>query len=319
MFMIRQFFPQRGVEPLHWTDHGLTVVRLLGLALLLVLGGYVGHAAALFGPHWYQATLSTLVGVLLGLLAWVMLDWAAWASGRRQEQYDEERHQARERARQAGAAVAADRPVSPAKQTATAHNAARAAGRQGAAPLDRRQQAARRGGPVPPAARQRPAGDPTTAGAVAVETPVNNLRPPAELVDAIVRAVTACGPRGASLRDVGDRLVALGQQATQEQARGALFVACDTGRLTKLEDDAPPYNYRWYAPAQLAVTDDMLGKVTQVITNAGTDPIGLDAIASGLLRLGLDVAKPALERAIRVLLGDGVILEQFGGYVRTGL
>lgn len=307
--MFRQFFPHRGISGLHWTDRVLTGVRLLVLLVLLFLGTRVGWAVigpAWFSDGWFGRTTGAIVGILLGLLLWLMNDTASWTSGMRQESYERDRAAARDAQRTAVLA----RPVSPARSTPPAP-------RSGRAPAgNERGQGARPGGngPARQQAGRRAAALNGAPTAVSDDAPADRRIDPA-LCDAIVKVVTATGHRGATAQDIGDRLPGLGFDPTREELSAHRARAMNQYRVTSAHADSPGTETRYYAPAQLKVTDDLVGQVVQVIAAAGSDPVDAAAIEAGLRRLGAEPAAPLLARVLRILTLDGTVVEAFGGYV----
>jgi hypothetical protein len=304
--MFRQFLPDHGPEGLSRTDKALTALRMFALIAQVCMGFRIGvdylAGAWLGGDSIPQRLLGSVIGMLLGALVFVLIDAPAWTSGRRQEAYELNR--------------VAVRAARAAQQAATTRNAPPAA-RSGKAAATR---------PVGPGrqaqARRSPAGDPRAAGAVVDERPAApRYEPPsAELLDAVVMAVAAAGPRGALKQEVGDRLIGLGHDPTPELLTSCLTLLADRERrVSCVEDPAPGWARRWYDPIQLRVTRELVDQVVEVVTATGTDPVDVDAIRSGLLRLGADPSAPALDRVLRVLVADGVLVEAYGGYVRSGL
>lgn len=283
--MFRQFLPYR-LEGLGRADKALTALRMFMLLVLLVIGFRIGAGylagAWLGGDSLLQRSLGALVGLLLGASAFALIDAPSWTSGRRQEAYERNR--------------AAMRAVRSTQQAATTRNAAPAA-RSGRSVTAR----------------------PAAAGGAVVDDAPRREQPSPELLEAVVKAVAAAGPRGALKREVGDRLIRLGHDPSPELLTSCLWLLTDRDRLLScVPDSAPRWAERWYDPEQLRVTRDLVNQVVEVVTSTGSDPVDVDGIRSGLLRLGTDPSEPALARAVRVLVADGVLVEAFGGYVRSG-
>lgn len=287
--MLRRFRPDHGLAGLSRSDRFLTALRGAVVLIAAAVGARLGWSyvapAWLGGTSWWQLPVGALIGALLGVLMVVVGDSAAWASGRRQEAFERDRAVAR-----------------------SVRLAQRAGAVRNAAPTTR---AAARARPVP-----RRDSAPAPAVTQVDDQPAETS---GELVDAVVEAVTSCGPRGATRVDVGDRLVGLGHDPDRETLLRALFTATHRQRrLSHDQDDVAPFRSRWYDPAQLRVSRELLGQITEIVTAAGADVVDVAGVRSGLSRLGVDPSTPALSRALRVLVNDGVLIEVVGGYVRRG-
>lgn len=314
--MIRQFFPQRGLDGLHWTDYALTSLRLLGLLALLYLGDRIGWALlgpAWFSPAWYGRTTGAFVGLLLAVLLFMLIDSPAWTSGMRQEGFNRDRAANRSAGRAAIATLPLPTSPAPGRPAPPAQRAQRAA-RPPAGPIaDGQRQTARRAAP--------PAGAAVAVDDPRVREPQTRQRVDPGLCDAIVKVVTATGFQGATKTDMGDRLPSLGFDPTREELlyHLTLVTGAEGGfRVTCVRSDGPG-DSRYFEPSQLKVSDDLLGKVVQVVTAAGHVSVDVEDIAAGLRRMGSQPAAPLLARVLRILLQDGVIVEDDGGYVRSGL